>query len=186
MSIAQKLIELRQKKKMTQKDLAEQLSVSDKVISRWETGKSLPDILMMKKLSEVLEVSISELYDCVEEVNEPKEEMEYRYDVDRIWRYVRFSFVSYILLVISPLIVLVADWMKDEGNLQNSFILLLLAVITAILAISIEVIEYLGLFYHMKTRDYKEEYLRVMKKHSTICAILCVLSLLLDIILYTI
>lgn len=98
---------------MTQKDLAEQLNVSDKVISRWETGKSLPDILMMKKISEVLEVSISELYDCVEEVNEPKEEMEYRYDADRIWRYVKYSIVSYILLVISPLIVLVAR--MDEG-----------------------------------------------------------------------
>lgn len=76
--------------------------------------------------------------------------------------------------------------MKDEENFQNSFILLLIAVITTILAISIEVIGYLGLFYHMKTRDYKEEYLRVMKKHSTICAILCVLSLIIDVILDTI
>ncbi|MDE6655609.1 MAG: helix-turn-helix domain-containing protein [Anaeroplasmataceae bacterium] len=186
MSIAQKLIELRQKKKMTQKELAERLNVSDKVISRWETGKSLPDILMMKKLSEVLEVSISELYDCVEGVNEAKEETEYRYDEDRIWNYIKYSIVSYILLLSNPLIVLVAGWMKDEWNLQSSYIFLLIAVITTILAISMEVIAYLGLFHHMKTRVYKEEYLRVMKKHSTICACLCVLSLFLDVILYII
>ncbi|MDE5546393.1 MAG: helix-turn-helix domain-containing protein [Anaeroplasmataceae bacterium] len=186
MSIAQKLIELRQKKKMTQKELAEQLNVSDKVISRWETGKSLPDVLMMKKISEVLEVSISELYDCVEGTNEPKEETEYRYDTDRIWKYVKYSIVSYVLLIISLLIVLLANWMKDEGNLQNSYILLLLAVITTILSISIEVIGYLGLYHHMKTRDYKEEYLRVMKKHSTICAVLCVISLFLAVMFYVV
>ncbi len=51
----------RRKKSLTQKELAEKLNVTDKAISKWETGKCYPDIEMLEKLSCVLEVSINEL-----------------------------------------------------------------------------------------------------------------------------
>lgn len=43
-SFGESLVEFRKAKGMTQKDLAEKLNVSDKAISRWETGKNYPDI----------------------------------------------------------------------------------------------------------------------------------------------
>lgn len=52
---------IRKEKAMTQKELAEKLSVTDKAISRWETGKGFPDVSMLKNLSEVLGVSITEI-----------------------------------------------------------------------------------------------------------------------------
>jgi DNA-binding XRE family transcriptional regulator len=52
---------LREKKKLTQKQLAELLAVSDKTISKWETQKGLPDITLIKPLAETLGVSIGEL-----------------------------------------------------------------------------------------------------------------------------
>ena len=52
---------LREKKKMTQAKLAEMLSVSDKAISKWETGKGFPDITLLEPLSEALGVSVAEL-----------------------------------------------------------------------------------------------------------------------------
>lgn len=52
---------IRKEKQLTQKDLAEQLGVSDKTISRWETGKGLPDISTMLPLCELLDISINEL-----------------------------------------------------------------------------------------------------------------------------
>jgi len=52
---------MRKEKSMTQKELAERLSVTDKAISRWETGKGFPDVSILKKLSEVLGVSITEI-----------------------------------------------------------------------------------------------------------------------------
>lgn len=55
------LIELRTKKKMTQKELAEKLMVSDKTISRWETGNSLPDMDMLYSISKFFKVSINDL-----------------------------------------------------------------------------------------------------------------------------
>ena len=45
----------------TQQQLAEKLNVSDKVVSKWETGRSLPDTSMLTDLAEVLEISVSEL-----------------------------------------------------------------------------------------------------------------------------
>lgn len=53
--------ELREKRKMTQKELAEQISVSDKTVSKWETGKGFPDIGIIEELAKVLGVSIAEL-----------------------------------------------------------------------------------------------------------------------------
>ncbi len=53
--------EMREKKRLTQKELAELLSVSDKTISKWETGRGLPDISLLEPLAAALGVSLSEL-----------------------------------------------------------------------------------------------------------------------------
>lgn len=53
--------ELRKEKNMTQKQLADILSVSDKAISRWETGKGFPEISIMENLADALDVSIAEI-----------------------------------------------------------------------------------------------------------------------------
>ena len=53
--------ERRKEKKMTQKELAEKLYVSDKAVSKWERGLSMPDISLLIPMSEVLEVTVTEL-----------------------------------------------------------------------------------------------------------------------------
>lgn len=53
--------ELRKEKELTQKQLAEQVGVSDKTISKWETGRGIPDTAIMSELCEVLGISINEL-----------------------------------------------------------------------------------------------------------------------------
>lgn len=52
---------LREKKKLTQKELAEKLMVSDKTISKWETNKGLPDLSILSELANALSVSVPEL-----------------------------------------------------------------------------------------------------------------------------
>ena len=52
---------LRKEKNLTQKQLAEKLNVSDKAISRWETGKGYPDVSSLVALSEFFSVSVNEL-----------------------------------------------------------------------------------------------------------------------------
>ena len=53
--------ELREKNQLTQAELAEKLNVSDKTVSKWETGKGYPDISMLEPLAKVFEVSVAEL-----------------------------------------------------------------------------------------------------------------------------
>ncbi len=53
---------LREKKGLTQQQLAEKLAVSDKAISRWETGRGYPDISLIEPLAGALGVSIIELF----------------------------------------------------------------------------------------------------------------------------
>ncbi|MGN1123907.1 MAG: helix-turn-helix domain-containing protein [Eubacterium sp.] len=53
--------ELREKRKITQKELAEKINVSDKAVSKWETGRGLPDIAILEDLAKELRTSITEL-----------------------------------------------------------------------------------------------------------------------------
>lgn len=55
------IFELRKEKALTQKQLAEILNVSDKAISRWETGKGFPDVNSLVALSNFFGVSVNEL-----------------------------------------------------------------------------------------------------------------------------
>ncbi|MBP3809291.1 MAG: helix-turn-helix domain-containing protein [Clostridiales bacterium] len=52
---------LREKAGFTQAELASKICVSDKTVSKWETGKGYPDISLLEPLSEALHVSITEL-----------------------------------------------------------------------------------------------------------------------------
>ncbi len=53
--------ELREKKQLTQAELAETLFVSDKTVSKWENGKGYPDLSLLEGLAAALDVSVSEL-----------------------------------------------------------------------------------------------------------------------------
>lgn len=53
---------LRENRKITQQQLAEKMNVSDKAISKWETGRGYPDISLIEPLSAALGVSVIELF----------------------------------------------------------------------------------------------------------------------------
>ncbi len=57
------LKELRKAKKLTQEQVGEELNVSGRTVSRWETGRNMPDISLLTELAEFYEVSISEIID---------------------------------------------------------------------------------------------------------------------------
>lgn len=53
--------QLREKQNLTQLQLAQKLAVSDKTVSKWETGRGLPDISLIEPLAKELRVSVPEL-----------------------------------------------------------------------------------------------------------------------------
>jgi transcriptional regulator with XRE-family HTH domain len=59
--VGSKINELRKAQGMTQQQLSERLSVTNKAISKWETGGELPDIAILPALAQALDTSIDEL-----------------------------------------------------------------------------------------------------------------------------
>ena len=60
-----RIADLRRKKKITQKELAEAMGVSFQTISKWEKGVNLPDITILPAMAEYFKVSIDQLMGVV-------------------------------------------------------------------------------------------------------------------------
>jgi len=52
------LTQLRKQKGYTQKELAEKLFISDKAVSKWERGLSMPDVALLPPLANILDVTV--------------------------------------------------------------------------------------------------------------------------------
>lgn len=61
-NIADNITRLRLAKNLTQAQLAEKMSYSDKAISKWERGESVPDVFTLKKLCELFGITIDYLF----------------------------------------------------------------------------------------------------------------------------
>jgi len=55
------IAEMRKQQKLTQRQLADALSISDKTVSKWECGKGLPEISLMMPLCGVLQITVNDL-----------------------------------------------------------------------------------------------------------------------------
>lgn len=98
---------MRKEKQMTQQQLAERLHLTDKAISKWERGLSLPDISMLEQLAKELDISVVELL-C----GEKKEE------------HIRKDTVEELL------VDAMSDSLKKEKKVQRRYLILLGTVIS--------------------------------------------------------
>ena len=80
-NIGEKIKEFRIKNNLTQTELGDKLFVSDKTISSWESGRTLPDINTLIEISNTLNVSI---VNFVNNTNDKNIEIEFKIKVNRI------------------------------------------------------------------------------------------------------
>lgn len=92
--------EQRKKLGLTQKELALKLNVSDKAVSKWELGDSLPDIGQLKPLSILFGISIDELLD--QKIVQKKDDKK---DINKI---VLFNLAANLVLIILIILFIVA------------------------------------------------------------------------------
>lgn len=76
--IAKNIVELRRSQNITQLELAEKLNYTDKAISKWERGESLPDIIILKKIADLFNVSVDYLLSSSHENIEKHHICEYK------------------------------------------------------------------------------------------------------------
>ena len=107
----------RKAKNLTQRELAEQLGVTDKAISRWETGTGFPDVSILVQLSNALDLTITEIVNGERAISPGSSDDSDRvilsvFDYIKSTRQSLFSVVMAIVgvfLLISPLFVLGAN-----------------------------------------------------------------------------
>ena len=128
----------RKKLGITQDELAEKLFVTEKAISRWETGRGTPDISLLLPLSKELNVDVSELLNG-EENKKCKNDVEQLIEYNEITKANKYNFqfkltiFFYILSILSFLFYLRFEY--DPNIEVNYFIRLLIIVIASIFII---------------------------------------------------
>jgi transcriptional regulator with XRE-family HTH domain len=90
----------RKKKNLTQKQLAEKLSISEKTVSKWECGKGLPEISLMKPVCKELDISVNELLNGAKDSEEDKVIIEYiNYEKKKSKKKIITLTIVFILLI---------------------------------------------------------------------------------------
>ena len=104
------IAECRKNNNLTQKQLAEKLNITDRAISKWENGKSLPDSSIMLELCDILKISVNDLLNgevvLVDNYKEKSEKLilemaKQKEDADR-----RLLFLEIVIGVFSVIVLL--------------------------------------------------------------------------------
>ncbi len=113
------IAELRNEKGWKQKDLAAILQVSDKAISRWETGKGFPDTTLLIPLSEALGVSVSDLLAGERIKTEIKDKKVDTLLVETLHekRKVAWKAISYFILILGVTLILSREFVSGPNLL---------------------------------------------------------------------
>lgn len=102
--------ELRKEKNMTQKELALKLGITDRAVSKWENGRGMPDVSLLRKISEIFEISVNELLSAqrIKEKDKKKKLEENYYSIvdskikleSDITGYIIYKIIGYFLLFV--------------------------------------------------------------------------------------
>ncbi len=122
------IFSLRKEKKLTQKELAEKLNITDRAVSKWERGLGAPDISLLKPLSEILEVSINEI--LIGEKNS-SESLEEKTMLEKI------GLIIVLLLLLMPIFLI--NWLFITTNIRLDYICLVFGTIFLALLIFLKI-----------------------------------------------
>lgn len=118
----------RKEKKLTQAQLAEKLNITDRAVSKWETGKSMPDSSIMLELCEILGITVNELLSGEEvdmEIFEKKADENLialtKKDENNMKKNVIISIIFSAILLIGLMVCTICD-VAISGNLTWSLI----------------------------------------------------------------
>ena len=130
---------------LTQQELADKLFVSDKVISKWETGKSVPDTSILVELANVLEISLDELLKSDKEGTEQSIKTAVADKVDV--KYKNVLLFTSLFIVIGTVLFSVAKILDYKDYYQEYQVTITIFYVLAILFLIS------SLFYFLITRN---------------------------------
>ena len=141
--IGEFIAKLRKEKNMTQQQLADKLSVTDRAVSNWECGRRLPEYSILKELCDVLGISINELFagEKIDKENYNRIADENLFKViEKINKENRkFEKRMIIALLITTFLTILIIFLLPIKNIKDVFIFIMV-IIMSIIAITINVI----------------------------------------------
>lgn len=141
------ILKRRKELNMTQAQLANKLNVSDKVISKWETGRSIPNTYILNDLAKALEISLQELLE--QATTDIKSE---EFESEAIFKYNSLIAIVGVIQIASLLFILLGRYLY---NINNYVGYSLLSYILGIIGLLISVV-----IYFIFSRKYNELYLK--------------------------
>lgn len=122
---------------MTQAQLAERLAVSEKAVSRWETGRGTPDISLLLPLAHELHVEVGELLNATmyEDANQAVAQLLAYHEATKHHRYSRSYFRMIGCYGLSALIFLCYLRFEYDPHVELNYLVRLAAVLAAALAV---------------------------------------------------
>ena len=136
----------RKEKNITQEQLAEKLSVSNKTVSKWETGRCMPDYSVIEMLCSELDITISELMDGKEDEGNGIREYDENQIIDLIKRTQSLEKQKYLLISLIYLSVGSSIGMMSD-YFNGSHVSKIISICIAAVSVGISV---LGLLYAIK------------------------------------
>lgn len=110
--IGENLADLRKKQKLTQLELAEKFNYSDKSVSKWEKGETLPDIEVLQELCDFYHVTIDYLTHEITDKNHD----DYKLKTDKATLSQKIVLTCLICSIIWILVTIIYVWMLLNGN----------------------------------------------------------------------
>ena len=119
------IAQLRKEKNMTQLDLAKKLGVTDRAISKWENGRGMPELSIIKPLCEELSTTINELF-CGEKIVEEDFTQKAEENIANTLEYTNIEikktkriFMAVFIGIIGVIILLVICFAVDVNRMRN-------------------------------------------------------------------
>lgn len=109
--IASNIVKYRTSMGLTQYELAQKLNYSDKSISKWERGLSLPDVIVLKQMADLFSIKVDEFYEVHETdviIEEPKQR--------KLSRLIITLLACGLVWLVATLIYVALNWLGVVGS----------------------------------------------------------------------
>lgn len=119
--VAKNILTLRTNQKITQMELGEKLNYSDKAVSKWERGESIPDVTVLKNIAEIFGVSVD--YLLLDHDEAEKKQETYKADIiDIEVNHKVIAMISIVGMWTLALLIYLILWWTTKNSVWSVFL----------------------------------------------------------------